>query len=147
MKSAELKKKVKKILSALDSSELPPFVSQLEIVLTSDTKVHALNLHYRGKDKPTDVLSFSQLEGPASAYAHSIGDVVISLDTTERQAKFFGVSLSAELMRLLIHGTLHLFGFDHEGVSKKEAARMRRTERKLLRQFCLPREVLICRSR
>jgi probable rRNA maturation factor len=147
VKSADLKRKVKKILSALDSSSLPPLVSQLEIVLTTDTQVQDLNSHYRGKNKPTDVLSFSQLEGPASAYSHSLGDVVISLDTTERQAKIFGVSLSAELLRLLIHGILHLFGFDHEGVTKNEAARMRRTERRLMKQFCLPREVLICRSR
>lgn len=61
----------------------------------------------------------------------SIGDLVISVETARRQAKRYGVKLNEELLRLLIHGTLHLFGYDHEKVSRKKAEEMRRVERKL----------------
>ena len=88
-------------------------------------------MQYRGKNKPTDVLSFSLTEGDEEYYGPSLGDVIISLDTARKQAKRYGVSLSCEVLRLLVHGLLHLSGFDHEGVPAREATRMRRRERRL----------------
>jgi probable rRNA maturation factor len=119
----------------LDSEPLPLQVKHLGILFVNDLTIHRMNSEYRGKDKPTDVLSFSQLEGEASEFAVSLGDIVISLDTAERQAKKFGVSLSREVLRLLVHGILHLCGYDHENVSLSTARRMRRKEAKLMKLF------------
>ncbi len=119
----------------MDSSEIPAGACSLSIVLTDDEEIHGLNRDFRGKDKPTDVLSFSQLEGGAEQHSRSLGDVVISLDTTARQAKEYRVTFDRELLRLLIHGILHLFGHDHEGVPKAVAARMRRLEASLMKDL------------
>lgn len=107
-----------------------PLVTEVSIVFTTDSDIQALNKNYRAKDKPTDVLSFSLLEG-APIPTQSLGDVVISLDTAERQAKVLGVPLDDELLRLLIHGLLHLIGYDHENVPKEEANRMKAREDEL----------------
>jgi probable rRNA maturation factor len=95
----------------------------------SDPVMRHLNRTYRGKDTPTDVLSFSQLEGPDQGVAPaSLGDVVISADTVVRQAKEYRVTPAQETLRLLIHGLLHLFGFDHERVSAARRQAMQRME-------------------
>lgn len=108
-------------------------ITGLSIVLTDDRKIRVLNRDYRRKDKPTDVLSFSMLEGECGdVVPDSLGDLVISLETARRQAREYGVTLKAELHRLVIHGILHLCGYDHEGVSAAEANRMRRMERAVL---------------
>ncbi len=97
-----------------------------------------INLAYRGKDKPTDVLSFAALdvELPAAlknvSQKRFLGDIIISADTMMRQAKEFRVTPEAELDRLMIHGILHLLGYDHENVPKREAEKMRRKEDSLL---------------
>ena len=95
-----------------------------------------LNSSYRNKDKPTDVLSFAlqDAKGPRCS-GSALGDLVISVDTMVRQAREYEVTPRAELLRLLIHGTLHLLGYDHEGVTKSEAAKMRRLEKKLFGAF------------
>ncbi len=111
-------------------------------MLTTDVEVHHLNLTYRNKDKPTDVLSFSQIESqipeiidPDFSHNNQLGDVVISLDTAKVQAKKYHHSLDHEVLRLSIHGLLHLMGYDHVNVSKSEADRMRRLERKLFAEY------------
>ena len=100
--------------------------------------MRSLNKQYRGKDKATDVLSFAALdvELPKALRKHTprmLGDLAISVDTLLRQAKEYGVTPKEELLRLLIHGTLHLLGYDHENVSAKEAQRMRRKEATVFR--------------
>jgi probable rRNA maturation factor len=91
----------------------------------TDPEIHSLNRQYRGKDKPTDVLSFPLADALQSFL---LGDVVISIETAARQAQQRGHSLREELQILLIHGILHLLGYDHE-VSRREAIRMHRKER------------------
>ena len=91
---------------------------ELSIVITDDSEIHALNRTWRKKDKPTDVLSFPQAESSDKiALSHSrrllLGDVVISRDTAARQAESFGHAYEHELQRLLIHGVLHLLGYEH----------------------------------
>jgi probable rRNA maturation factor len=91
---------------------------ELSVVITGDAHVQELNRTYRGVDAPTDVLSFPQAEGdefarPDDAAVH-LGDVVISLETAQRQAADAGVALADELAHLLVHGILHLLGYDHE---------------------------------
>ena len=111
------------------SEQIPEETNQLSIVICSDDEIQELNSRYRGKDSPTDVLSFSQLEGREHApIISSLGDVIISVDTAQKQANNLGVSLEDEILRLLIHGTLHLFGYDHENVPDSEAERMRLKE-------------------
>lgn len=106
--------------------------AELSLVLVSDRVIHDLNRSWRDTDRATDVLAFAQGEGPGLAPAGLLGDVVISVDTARRQAAELGHSLAAEGERLLVHGLLHLLGYDHER-SAVEASRMQRKERALRR--------------
>jgi probable rRNA maturation factor len=85
---------------------------ELSIALVSDPQIKRLNKLYRNKDKPTDVLSFPIGEKVEDWLI--LGDIVISVDTAKRQAKELGHSLEEELKRLLVHGLVHLLGYDHE---------------------------------
>jgi len=87
--------------------------------LVGDGTIRKLNKAYRGKDKATDVLSF---EAPRMCKKANgfLGDIIISVPTAKRNAKEQKVSLKQELIRLAVHGTLHLLGYDHEGRSKKK---------------------------
>lgn len=114
--------------------------AELSIVLTTDEKIRELNRAYRGKDVATDVLSFPQSDGDAhdrrggAAGAKRppllLGDIVISLETAERQAHAAAIGAAARLRTLLIHGLLHLLGYDHER-SPAEARRQFARERAL----------------
>ena len=97
---------------------------ELSILLTDDDSIRELNRAYRQKDAPTDVLSFSQHEGePFVSPVPMLGDLVISLQTAERQAVERGHSLAAEVRVLLVHGLLHLLGHDHiEGQDRQSMA-------------------------
>jgi rRNA maturation RNase YbeY len=106
--------------------------AELSLLLVSDRVMHGLNRAWRRKDRPTDVLAFAQREGTSAPPADLLGDVVISVDTARRQAGDRGHSLATEGERLLVHGLLHLIGYDHER-SAREARRMQRRERALLR--------------
>ena len=86
----------------------------VSIVLTNDTFIQELNRTYRNIDKPTDVLSFPMKEGDSLEGDNNLlGDIVISIDTAERQAPLLEYTLTEELTSLLIHGLLHLLGYDH----------------------------------
>ncbi|WP_333784798.1 rRNA maturation RNase YbeY [Thermocrinis sp.] len=86
--------------------------TELSILITSDEEIKELNKLYRNKDRPTDVLSFPM--GEEIGGWKLLGDVVISIDTARAQAKELGISLEEEVKRLLIHGIVHLLGYDHE---------------------------------
>jgi rRNA maturation RNase YbeY len=98
--------------------------AELSIVCVNDETIARLNEQYRNKIGSTNVLSFSMQEGE---YAHlrqnMLGDVVISVDTVLQEAKVFNVSFSHRLYFLLIHGVLHLIGYDHE-TSDEDAQKM-----------------------
>lgn len=107
---------------------------ELSILLTDDAQIHELNRTWRNKDRPTDVLSFPQLEKHEIDRRQSglmLGDVVVSLDTAAAQAQRAGISLEAELRRLLVHGILHLLGHDHIH-GGHQARKMRQEEERLL---------------
>ena len=96
---------------------------EVALLLTSDAPVRRLNARYRGKDQPTDVLSF-----PGPGGREGLGDIVISLDTAARNAKRFGRTLPQELDILALHGFLHVLGYDHEtddGTMDRLEARLR----------------------
>lgn len=116
----------------LDALRMPD--AELSLLLVSDAVMRQLNRDWRGTDRPTDVLSFAQGEGPGGAPSGLLGDVVISIDTARRQAAERAATLGSELDRLLIHGVLHLLGYDHER-SPAEARRMQRRERALARRL------------
>ena len=98
----------------------------------NDKKIRTLNKQYRGQDRATDVLSFSQNEdeGESKLNSHLMGDVVISTETAKRQAAEHGLTLEEEIVLLLIHGILHLLGFDHER-SDEESCHMKQKTREL----------------
>jgi rRNA maturation RNase YbeY len=122
-----LGRRARRLLAALGRRD-----AELSVLLVSDRCMRGLNRRWRGRDRPTDVLSFSQLEGEGAAPPALLGDVVISVPTARRQAAACGESLGRESERLLIHGLLHLLGYDHER-SAAEARRMQRRERALAR--------------
>jgi len=102
------------------------------IVIAGDRKVRDLNRRYRGEDAPTDVLSFCLTENAEGFVlppdeTTRLGDVVISLPTARRQAEAAGHSVEHEVEILLVHGVLHLLGYDH--VEEKDARRMRASEK------------------
>ncbi|MGI2336783.1 MAG: rRNA maturation RNase YbeY [Dehalogenimonas sp.] len=120
--------------------------SEMGIYITGQDKIRELNRVYRNKDKPTDVLSFSfyvkEAAGdattdvefpPAADGSLHLGELVISLPQAELQAAELGHSLKAEIARLLIHGVMHLLGFDHE--IETDAEIMEARELEILKQL------------
>ncbi len=106
--------------------------SELSIAIVLDDEIAALNSEHRGKRSATDVLSFSLLEGEHSDHrGQLLGDVVIGIETAARQARAAHRGLEEEVARLLIHGILHLLGWNHE--ESAEAKLMRAEERRLWR--------------
>ena len=107
--SVGLARRAERMLQALGLSD-----SELSIVVCDDATIHALNRTHRRRNKPTDVLAFALREGkPLPGAEAMLGDVVISLDTAQRQADERGHSLWTEVTTLLAHGLLHLIGYDH----------------------------------
>jgi len=107
--------------------------AELSLLLIEDEPMRRLNARYRSIDRPTDVLAFAMAEGPFSEMnPHLLGDVVISTETAAIQARRAAHSVADEVDALLVHGILHLIGYDHER-SPAEARVMREKERRLLR--------------
>ena len=97
----------------------------VNLCLSNDEAVHKLNREFRGVDKPTNVLSFANYEDDAfedmlEADAVELGDVIVALETLEREAEEQGVSLKAHFMHLWLHGLLHILGYDHMDESDAE---------------------------
>lgn len=90
--------------------------AEVSLFLTDDKGIWEMNRDYRGIDRPTDVLSFSQIEGepaPGIAETTALGDIVISVETAQRQASEAGRTLDDEMDTLAVHGMFHLLGYDH----------------------------------
>ncbi|MCU0593899.1 MAG: rRNA maturation RNase YbeY [Desulfobacterota bacterium] len=105
---------------------------ELSVLFTDDQRIAKLNEQYLKRKGPTNVLAFPMLSGsPPPLTAGMIGDVVISVDTALSESRGLGESLQRTVERLLIHGILHLLGYDHEG-SPKQALRMRKEEKRLM---------------
>ncbi|MDH5526865.1 MAG: rRNA maturation RNase YbeY [Nitrospirota bacterium] len=131
--------------------------AELSLTLVSDPAMRQLNRHHRGIDRATDVLSFPMYEGgPREILAAlgrdadagmepALGDVVISVQTAHRQAREAGLDLDTELAVLLVHGTLHLSGWDHEA-GPEQAAVMRGAEMAALGKLGLTAHGLVDRA-
>jgi probable rRNA maturation factor len=107
--------------------------SQVSVLLVGERAMRSLNQRWRGKDRPTDVLSFSQREGQGGGlHPEILGDVVVCVPVARRQAREAGHCLAAELDRLVAHGLLHLAGYEHEE-DPAGARAMRRREDAIIR--------------
>ncbi|MDP2305333.1 MAG: rRNA maturation RNase YbeY [Pseudomonadota bacterium] len=105
--------------------------AELSILLCDDAFIRDLNAQWRQKDEPTDVLSFAMGEGEAAEVNPDLlGDIVISVETAARQGAALGLTLDQEVRVLLVHGLLHLLGYDH--VDPADAPEMQAREAELL---------------
>lgn len=125
-----IRQKTKQILSGLGCN-----AHELSVVITDDSEIHRLNKTYRGLDRPTNVLSFPMQEGQFSDINPGLlGDVVISCETAEKEADTAGITLPERISQLLVHGVLHLVGFDHETDSGRAEA-MEKKSLEILRKI------------
>lgn len=104
--------------------------AEATVVLTSDAEVRSLNRQWRGKDQPTNVLSFPSPPGPAHAGPGFLGDIVLAAETVHREAREMGLDPAHHITHLVVHGLLHLLGYDHE--TDVEAELMERLETTIL---------------
>ncbi len=123
------------LLNVTPEFDNPRLVTSL--LFTSDAEIHALNREWRGRDKPTNVLSFPMMErtellrlGNAGPPA-MLGDIAVAHETCAREAEEKGVPVEHHVTHLIIHGLLHLAGYDHE-ISDEDAERMEALEVKAL---------------
>ena len=125
----------KAILTAAKAVSTRPI--ELAIVLSDDSAIRALNRNWRGKNAPTNVLSFpAATPGNARSASPYVGDIVIAYQTTAREAVAEGKPFNHHLTHLAIHGFLHLLGYDHE--NDRDAQKMERLERKILKRLAIP---------
>ncbi|MEI6825437.1 MAG: rRNA maturation RNase YbeY [Desulfuromonadales bacterium] len=111
-----------------------PDATELSVSIVGDRSIRIINRDYLGKDRPTNVISFSLQEGDFGGVSpHALGDVIISADTAAREAEDGGLEFFERLSFLLMHGILHLCGYDHERSGAAEAAKMEQKEQQLFR--------------
>lgn len=123
---SEYKEMVSRLLEILDEKE-----SELSILLTTDSEIRKLNKKYFNKDKPTNVISFSFIEDGTKLPIRVLGDIIISVETAQKEAEALGKNLMEHLLYLTIHGLLHILGYDHK--EKREAKLMEKRTEELLR--------------
>lgn len=118
------------VLAAVAHSHAPDLAgTEVSVKFTSDAEVRALNAAWRGKDKATNVLSFPMAEEPEKA--PMLGDIVLASGVCSREAEEKKVSVETHAVHLVVHGTLHLLGYDHE-TSEADAEEMEEVERRAL---------------
>ena len=117
-------------LGSLAALEAEDAEGEISIVLTDDETIHDYNRDFRGVDRPTDVLSFPASEGEELIGIPDghLGDIMISVETAERQAKELGHSTEREIAFLAVHGTLHVLGYDHMTPEDEEIMTARQRE-------------------
>ena len=143
---AELAQRVLQRALETQQDELPPGTrdAYISLVLTDDAGIAALNRDYRGRDEPTDVLSFPQLDAVDDAMILPpdapvmLGDIVVSLPRAAQQAREYGHSLNREVAFLLVHGLLHLLGYDH--LTPEESREMEARQEDILNSLGLTRD-------
>jgi probable rRNA maturation factor len=100
-------------------TELGLLEAEISLLFVNDLQIQALNRRYLCRDKPTNVLAFPMRKGEFSAlHPYLLGDLVISVETAKRQSNRFGLNEMEMVILLMVHGVLHLIGYDHEGTKK-----------------------------
>jgi len=122
-----ISRKIRQILNALGYKK-----HEISVVITDNDHIRELNQLYRGIDAPTNVLSFSMLEGDFTSISNLLGDLVISAERAEDEAHKSAITFDERISQLLIHGILHLVGYDHEA-SDEDALEMERKSVELIR--------------
>jgi len=122
---------LRRAVAATLAEAAPSVKGEITVLLTGDRDIQRLNREFRGKDRPTDVLSFDIGDGLSAG--EPFGDVVVSVETARRQARDYDAPLVTEVQRLLVHGVLHLCGYDHH--ERSEAMRMHGLTRRLMREL------------
>lgn len=119
--------------------------AEVSVSFVNNETIHKLNLEYRGKDKPTDVLSFPMTDGDEeeddidlSTGAVMLGDIIISAEKAMEQANEYGHGIEREICFLAVHSTLHLLGYDHE-TSEDDEKYMNQTQETILQKIGLTR--------
>ena len=96
------------------ASDAPRETTEISVLLTDDPSVQALNREWRHQDRPTNVLSFPSPEQPGLPGARHLGDIALAFETLVRESRDEGKTLADHFTHLVLHGTLHLLGYDHE---------------------------------
>lgn len=118
-------------LRAEEKQPFPATPPEVSLVFSDDAQVRAINAEWRGQDKPTNVLSFPAFPlAPGGKPGSMLGDIVIARETVEREAADLDKSFDDHLTHLMVHGFLHLFGYDH--MNSEEAERMESIETRIL---------------
>ncbi|MCV0395050.1 MAG: rRNA maturation RNase YbeY [Rhizobiaceae bacterium] len=120
-------------------AELPDFAagsSELSVVFGDDERIRSLNRDWRGKDAPTNVLSFPAFPGVPKGLPPMLGDIVLARETIEREAVLDGKPFEHHLSHLVAHGLLHLLGHDH--IEEDQALVMEELERRVLARLAIP---------
>lgn len=102
------------------ASDAPRGPVEVSLLLADDAGVRALNAAWRGQDKPTNVLSFPAPEGPGAPGPRHLGDIALAYETLQREASAEGKAAADHAAHLIVHGTLHLLGYDHESAGEAE---------------------------
>ena len=123
----KIRSTILKILKILDCAD-----KEISLSFVDDENIKQLNKQYLGKDKATNVLSFSLQEGEYGDINPQImGDIIVSVETAQRDAIKENLTVTQELEFLIIHGILHLLGYNHENTTKKETNKMQQEEKDL----------------
>jgi probable rRNA maturation factor len=111
-------KKIRRVAQKI-LTELGLLEAEISLLFVNDLQIQALNRRYLCRDKPTNVLAFPMRKGEFSAlHPHLLGDLVISMETAKRQSNRFGLDDMEMVILLMVHGVLHLIGYEHEGTKK-----------------------------
>jgi probable rRNA maturation factor len=122
-----VRRSLKRLLAKLGRETM-----EICILLVDDEQIREINRHYLKRDRPTNVISFAMTEGSfGKVHPEILGDVVISIETALRDAVTSGLDVMDEVEFLLIHGLLHLLGYNHENGSTEDAEKMKVREREL----------------
>ena len=128
----KIRSAILKILKILECAD-----KEISINFVDDAKIKQLNKQYLGKDKATNVLSFSLREDEyGNINPQVLGDIIISVETAQKVAVYGNLTVDQEIDFLIIHGLLHLLGYDHENTTTKETSKMRKKERELFNIAC-----------
>lgn len=134
----EVEKYINEVLIKEYESDRPVYIS---VLLTGNEEIQAINKNYRGKDIPTDVISFAYHDNNEANVGifDTLGDIIISLEKVDEQRKDYAHSFKREFYYVLTHGILHLLGYDHIDEDEKKVMRMK--EEEILKNYGYTREI------